>query len=132
MNLPWVSRLAFDVVVTNRAQLVTALAATDSVIAALRDDLTAERARNDALMEKYHALALPVLPVMATPVVREPAKPSVIAQAIRDESVGDPRLAAFLRNRSRELKLDHPDWADEQIATELTKWETTADPDVAS
>ncbi len=54
---------------------------------------------------------------------QEPRERSVIANAIRDNAAGDPRLAAHFRGLARKLHLEG--MGDEQIALEIGNWSTT-------
>lgn len=123
MRLPWVSRDHFDAVV--------------SLAATAQTTLDREQRRFNVLLEKYHELSLHVTtqPVYIPPVVNPllptsaggpPAPervPSVVAQAIKDESQGDPKLARVLWKRARELRQENH--SPEEIAKEIRRWETT-------
>lgn len=118
VNLPWVSRVTYDQM---KADHQRALDSQATVIENLQWEIEHQRQLTETLVTRL----LPVLPVKAAPVERAPTEVSPITKAIRDEAAGDPRLAAFLRKRSRAIKAEHPDWEDSQIADELAKWETT-------
>lgn len=115
MRLPWVSRDVHDRCMASYA---------NDLNAAIGREQHAER-RFDELFERFLALATP--PVAVAP-VSQPApekKDSVIAKTIRAEAGGDPRLAAHFWKRCKEIKAEHPDWEDSQVADELAKWDST-------
>jgi hypothetical protein len=128
MKFPWVSRETLE---ETKAAYQKALDAQATEIENLKWELEHEHSLTASVIEKYAALANPpVIHNLDVPrgTNGEKSAVSVITQAIRDESGGDQRLAAFLRKRSRDLKAEHPDWEDEQVAAELAKWETTEIP----
>lgn len=111
MRLPWVSREQYE----QQVAMTEHYRAGNVTILGWYNDL----------LQKYHALANPPLPLASAPVPAPEKKDSVIAKAIRGESNGDSRLSAHLWKRSRELRVEHPDWEDSQIGEELTKWDST-------
>lgn len=119
MRLPWVSRDVHDRCMASYG---------NDLNAAIGREQHAER-RYDALLEKYDALVDRLLnPKVALAPSPQPApekKDSVIAKTIRAEAGGDPRLAAHFWKRCKEIKTEHPDWEDSQVADELAKWDST-------
>jgi hypothetical protein len=105
-----------------------AIADHEAEVAGLYRQIDRLNLRIDSLLDR--ALPVPASPVMATP-VREPRTPDVISKAIREEAGTDTRLAAFLRKRAKELKTEHKDWEPQQIADELSQWQSTADDGLA-
>lgn len=95
----------------------------------LRADI-AILARFDALLEKYVAAVSPKTITLTTPTesLELPVKrePSIVSQVIREQSGGDPRLAAHLRTYAGKLKREGAD--ENQIAYALGVWVST-EPD---
>ncbi len=119
MKWPWVSREQYDAKVAECAEW-----------SRLAADFSNDR---DALLEKYEALVQkaldrPLPAVLSTPsaiLEQAPARePSVVDAVIRIEAKGDQRLARYYRSRARTLREEHPHWNDQQVATELSRWET--------
>lgn len=85
--------------------------------------------RYGSLLVMYHELALRVTNQPAVPVgildsiVPVPRVRSVVAEAIKAQSEGDPRLARYLSKRAQELKAENK--RPEEIAAELANWQTT-------
>lgn len=125
MRLPWVSREVLD----------TERAATERLIAHFQRENDRLAGIADALRTELSAVTLRVTtPPVAPPapdytIAPRPADPDgdLIRAAIRDESGGDPRLAAYLRSRASELARSGDKTA-RQIADELRTWETVGDP----
>ena len=121
---PWVAR---ELVESERA-------ATDRLVAHFQKENERLAALVEALRGELAAVTLrattpaPVATVNYEAPVREPDPDGdVIRAAIRDESAGDPRLAAYLRKRASELAA-RGDKTPRQIADELRTWETVGDP----
>lgn len=113
MRFPWVSRAAFDLSQHNNQQLHL---------------LVKEHAdeRYGSLLIMYHELALRVTnqPVGSLDsILPVPRVRSVVAEAIKAQSEGDPRLARYLSKRAQELKAENR--RPEEIAAELANWQTT-------
>lgn len=85
--------------------------------------------RYDAMAERYHALAAPPKPEMAEAAPLIDRVPSIVTQAIKDESGGDPRLAAHLRKRANELKAEKK--TPEEIVAQLSTWQSTEEETAA-
>lgn len=123
MRLPFVSREQYD---------------------SLKSLFDAEREQFGTLQEKYDRLqqlvmerGLAPLPVELSPVelspmelsqMSEKPEPSPVAEAIKEQAQGDPRLARYLWGRARDLKEDG--MRDPDIAMELGKWVTSEDEGV--
>lgn len=123
MRLPFVSREQYD---------------------SLKSLFDAEREQFGTLQEKYDRLqqlvmerGLAPLPVEPSPVglspmelsqMSEKPEPSPVAEAIKEQAQGDPRLARYLWGRARDLKEDG--MRDPDIAMELGKWVTSEDEGV--
>lgn len=78
----------------------------DQETAWLREQLAAERARYDALLDRYHELASPAKPAAAAtaqPVERE-QKRDIVLDKIREEAGGDSRLAAHYQRVAADLR----------------------------
>lgn len=116
IRLPWVSRDIHDRCMASYQ---------NDLNAAIGREQTAQR-RYDDLLERFLALATPPLPLANAPTAAPEKKDSVIAKTIRAESGGDSRLSAHFWKRVKEIKVEHPDWEDSQIADELSKWDSTA------
>lgn len=115
MKLPWVSRRALELSQHNNQQLRL---------------LVKEHAdeRYGSLLIMYHELALrvssPSAPVgILDAIVPVPRVRSVVGEAIKAQSEGDPRLARYLSKRAQELKAENK--RPEEIALELANWQTT-------
>ncbi len=84
--------------------------------------------RESIWADKWMALAFP--PVVVPPdIPRQPSVPSVVAQTIKDESGGDPRLAAWFRKRASELRAEGK--SPEEIAAQLGTWQSTEEETAA-
>ncbi len=127
MTLPFVQRgkleraLQASVAANERALL--AEARCDVVL----DTLKAERERYDSLWKSYLQLTMPApaVPERTLALVpKEPREKDPVAEAIRAESGGDPKLAAHFSKYARELKRDGK--TVEEIAA-LIGW-TSGDP----
>ena len=122
MRWPWVSREQYDAKAKEAADW--SLLASDYC------------ARFDNLSVKYDALLRDHLLYLTTPrtpsVAPTPAplpeapkrELSVIDAVIRLEAKGDTRLARYFRSRAKTLQEEHPQWSDQEVATELSRWET--------
>lgn len=121
MSFPWVSREALE--------------QSRDEVAMLRAALSRQLDRYEALFVKYDALAVqamtpvsssPTPATVATPTPQSPAprEPSPVAERIRQESGGDPKLASHFWKYAAELKKQGK--SPEEIA-ELIGW-TTTDP----
>lgn len=112
MRWPWVSRLTFDLVFQHLERTNEALAS--------------EREHSRALARTLHEMAEVAQPFMVpVPPFPPPKEPSIIASAIHEMAEGDPRLAAYLHRRKRELRAEFPKMKDEGIAQMLMQWETS-------
>src|SRR3990167_5357001 len=112
MRWPLVSREAYDraVEAEHRAHLA----------------LATERERYDALLARYHDAVAPPHVLAENGSTSSPNVPrarSAVAEAIRAEAAGEPRLAAYLYKRARELRSLNPRATDEEIAGELARWD---------
>ncbi len=131
MKWPWVSVEEYDAQVERANRLggqVNALTMHNESLARI---VTIEGERFAALLEKYHAATMPPLvPKNAggdttTPAtIQTPRSESPIAKKIRDESAGDPSLAAHYWRYVADLKRDGK--KEEEIVG-MIGW-TTADP----
>lgn len=121
MIWPFVSREHYRLLEHNYDQL-----------ARLAHEASAQRYAD--LLEKYHDLAMrqglwksdigpPVEPMPSNLPEPRSTIPSVVAQAIKDEAEGDPKLARWLWKRARELRAEN--MKPEEIAKELRHWLTT-------
>lgn len=111
MRWPWVSRRTADWLEEGWRRTC-----------AILDD---ERGKYADLLEKYHALAQPSVPIdapaRAIPIASAP--PSIISDVIREQAHGDHRLAAHLRDHAATLRRQGMSEGD--IAISLTQWSTT-------
>ncbi len=136
MTWPWVSRAHLDAVERSHASTVEfwkerslvserEVATYKSVNEQLFVELKAAQERYVATVER---VAFP--PVTVTPdIPRQPSVPSVVAQTIKDESGGDPRLAAWFRKRASELRAEGK--TPEEIAAQLGTWQSTEEETAA-
>ena len=77
-----------------------------------------------ALSDKYVALTERVAGTASTLPAAPKRELSVIDAVIRLQAKDDHRLARYFRNRAKTLREEHPMWTDQQVATELSRWET--------
>lgn len=149
MKLPWIRRADYDRMAASNAEHFRLL--TDETArangadasrrellgrnAVLTEELTELHAAYDALIDKHVALAERMAEKMMAPTITTvepshalPEAPrrelSVVDAVIRQEARYDRRLAAYFRSRAKVLREDHPHWTDQQVATELARWET--------
>jgi len=140
MRLPWVSRLAYDQMeaawlheIDNRANTQTrhdrlltmyhelALRVTEPPKQTV-DVKPASTAEDAARLEDIaRSAAMPLVPVSDSRVR------SVIAQTIKDEAAGNPKIAQWLHKRARELRAENK--TPEEIAAALRQWQTTEEAD---
>lgn len=129
MRWPWVPRTDLDdltmahVVEVGRAERIFAEALTR-----LTADVDRERTEKAYWVERYMdavARSIPPESVPVTPQIAPPKVKSVIAEAIREESAGDTRLAGWYWKRVRTLKAEGKAEAD--IVAEIRSWVTTED-----
>lgn len=73
------------------------------------------------------SLAKPPELMIEKPSLERKRRKSVVSEAIREQSGGDPRLMGYLRKRANDLKRDGKPDAD--IAAELSRWSTTEVPE---
>lgn len=106
MRLPWVSRLSYET-------KCDALCSARETIAALSRTVADERARYDALADKYVALAAPKPPLQAKP--RDP-----VMDAITDRAQGSRELLGFLGAFARESRRNGMD--DEELIAIVSNW----------
>ena len=137
MKLPWQSREIANQIERRRVDTAEQLARRTAECAEWSRLCADATNRYDEMVRNYHALldkyvALATRPLPQTIITREheplpeaPARElSVIDAVIRLEAKGDHRLARYFRARAKRLKDDHPHWTDQQVATELSRWET--------
>lgn len=110
----------------SRSSHEAVIAAKDAHIAVLERVIEAERELTKQLMAAARASE----PVSPTPIPVEPVAPqaarkrTVVDAVIQMQARDDVRLGRYLRKRERVLRGEHPQWTDQQIATELSRWET--------
>lgn len=131
MRLPWVSRAVHEAECAVLRETLAAEREMHRVVSAqygaYQDQQAAEivslRAQIATLLDRLTATQQPVVPHEPL-TVAPPREPSVIDAVIRMEAKGDQRLARYYRSRARTLKEEHPHWNDQQVAQELSRWET--------
>ena len=119
MRWPWVSRELAEQIEHRRADLAEEVRglreAYQILLGRYEDALRSVRPREVALTPA-------TLPAFVPERVR-----GVIAETVSAQANGDPRLAAYLHRRARELRRLNPQAPDDQIARELARWDSTED-----
>lgn len=122
MRWPWVARELLD----------SERSATERLLAHHQRENARLAALVDALRTELHDVTARAMtpPVVAVPptVAPLPAEPDPIRDAIREESNGDPRLAAYFWKRAGELRRADPQMPPRQVADTLRTWESVGDP----